>query len=137
VNELYVDTSAFYALVDKRDKNHRRAQTFLKGAPKQGRTLVTSTDVFDETVTLIRYRLGHTVAVQFGEKLGASKWCRVIEVTEAVRRGAWDIFVRYADQSFSLTDCSSFAIMRSMHLDEAFTFDRTDFAAAGFVARPE
>jgi predicted nucleic acid-binding protein len=76
------------------------------------------------------------VAVEFGEKVAASKWCRVVEVTEGTRRGAWEIFVRYADQSFSLTDCSSFAIMRSMHVGDAFTFDRTDFAAAGFVVRP-
>jgi predicted nucleic acid-binding protein len=124
-------------LVDKKDRNHRCVQAFLKGVPKQGRTLVTSTDVLDETVTLLRYRLGHGVAVQFGEKLAASKWCRVVEVTESTRRGAWDTFVGYADQSFSLADCSSFAIMRSMHVGEAFTFDRTDFAAAGFVVRPD
>jgi predicted nucleic acid-binding protein len=137
MNELFVDTSAFYALADSADRHHRPARAFLKAWPKQGRALVTSTDVFDETVTLLRYRLGHDVAVAFGEKLTASKWCRVVEATEAVRRSAWDIFVRYADQSFSLTDCTSFAIMRSMHVTQAFTFDRRDFGAAGFVATPE
>jgi uncharacterized protein len=136
MSDLFVATSAFYALVDKKDRNHKRATAFLETWPRQRRALVTSTDVFDETVTLLRYHVGHGVAVAFGEKLVASRWCRVVEVTEPIRRSAWDIFVRYADQSFSLTDCSSFALMRSMQLADAFTFDRRDFAAAGFVARP-
>ena len=58
-------------------------------------------------------------------------------IVNDTRRSAWDTFVRYADQTLSLTDCTSFATMRSMHLSEAFTFDRRDFAAAGFVVRPD
>lgn len=34
------------------------------------------------------------------------------------------------------TDCTSFALMRSMGIDEAFTFDRRDFQAAGFTVVP-
>jgi uncharacterized protein len=136
MNELFVDTSAFYALIDRRDQHHRHAKAFLTACSKRGRGLVTSTDVFDETVTLLRYHLEHGVAVAFGDKLTKSKWCRVLEVSEALRRSAWDVFVRYSDQSFSPTDCTSFAMMRSMGLEEAFTFDRRDFAAAGFIPRP-
>lgn len=43
---------------------------------------------------------------------------------------------RHGDQTFSFTDCASFALMRSMGIDEAFTFDRTDFLAAGFIPLP-
>ena len=58
------------------------------------------------------------------------------QIPAEVRQSAWEIFVRYADQSFSFTDCTSFALMRAMRISEAFTFDRTDFGAAGFVAVP-
>jgi hypothetical protein len=51
--------------------------------------------------------------------------------SRASRHG--QIFVQYADRTFSFTDCTSFALMRTMELTEAFTFDRTDFRAAGFV----
>jgi predicted nucleic acid-binding protein len=137
MTDLFVDTSAFYALADKQDTNHRRARAFLAAVQRKGQALVTSTDVFDETVTLVRYRLGHRAAVTLGDRLADSRWCRIVEVMDDTRRSAWDIFVRYADQTFSFTDCTSFATMRAMHLGEAFTFDRGDFAAAGFVVRPD
>jgi len=64
------------------------------------------------------------------------QWCRVVDVSEDTRTAAWQLFVRYADQLFSFTDCTSFALMRAMKIDEAFTFDRRDFGAAGFVVLP-
>jgi uncharacterized protein len=133
VNATFVDTSAFYALTDRRDRNHEAARKALARLARSARELITTTDIFHETVTLVRHRLGHTSAVALGERLMASDWCRIIEVSEALRQSAWEIFVRYSDQSFSLTDCTSFATMRSMHIDEAFTFDKRDFAAAGFT----
>ena len=66
----------------------------------------------------------------------ASSWCRILEISAELRQSAWEIFVRYADQPFSFTDCTSFAVMRAMRLSEAFTFDRGDFSAAGFIALP-
>jgi predicted nucleic acid-binding protein len=137
MTDLFVDTSAFYALADKKDTNHRRARTFLASLQRAGRPLLTTTDVFDETVTLARYRIGHPAAVILGDRLADSKWCRVVDVGDDTRRSAWEIFVRYADQTFSFADCTSFATMRSMRLTEAFTFDRRDVAAAGFLVRPD
>ncbi len=50
-----------------------------------------------------------------------------------MRDAAWQLFVRYHDHVFSFTDCTSFALMRAMSLEEAFTFDRGDFATAGLA----
>ena len=97
---------------------------FLRHVTTRRVSLVTSSDVFDESATLIRYRLGHRAAVAFGEKLQCSTLCRLIDVTNPMRTAGWDLFVRYHDQEFSLTDCTSFALMRSMDLVDAFTFDR-------------
>ena len=133
---LLVDTSAFYALADRGDGNHAAARRALGRFATSERELVTTTYVFDETVTLVRGRLGHKAAVSMGERLLASGWCRLLEVSSELRRSAWDIFVRHSDQVFSFTDCTSFAVMRAMGLSEAFTFDRQDFGAAGFVTVP-
>jgi predicted nucleic acid-binding protein len=97
---------------------------------------VTSTYVLDESFTLIRMRVSHPAAVRFGEGLSKSAWCRAIDVLEDTRDAAWEIFVRYEDQLFSFTDCTSFALMHSMKLDEAFTYDKKDFGAAGFTPVP-
>jgi len=81
-------------------------------------------------------RIGHSVAVEVGNAILGSQWCRMLDVEEEMRSSAWTLFTRYKDQEFSFTDCTSFAIMRALGIEEAFTFDRRDFAAAGFSALP-
>jgi uncharacterized protein len=136
VSSVFIDTGAFYALADSGESAHALAKATLVELEKKQIALVTTTDVVDEIVTLVRFRLGHAAAVTLGDRLLASGWCRVVEVTDEVRNAAWQIFVQYEDQSFSFTDCTSFATMRTMELAEAFTFDRTDFLAAGFSVIP-
>ena len=130
---VFVDTSAFVALVDRRDRNHAAAKRILKQIARQKRQLMTSTYVIDETLTLVRLKVGHGVAVKFGEGLASTNWCRTLDVPEDTRAAAWQIFVRYDDQDFSFSDCTSFALMHAMGLLDAFTFDGSDFRAAGFV----
>jgi predicted nucleic acid-binding protein len=103
---------------------------------KERRPLITSSDVVDEVVTLLRMRLGHHVAVEVGDALFDSRWCQLLEIDSGLRQRAWTLFKRFEDQTFSLTDCTSFAVMQSLGIQEAFTFDRRDFGAAGFVPLP-
>jgi predicted nucleic acid-binding protein len=136
VKPLFVDTSGFVALAQSKDRNHGRARRFFRLLARTRRPLLTSTYVADEVITLVRMRIGHTAAVETGRAILDSKWCRLLDIDEELRTSAWNLFVRYQDQEFSFTDCTSFAIMKALGLDEAFTFDRTDFAAAGFSALP-
>lgn len=133
---IFVDTSAFVALSHRRDKNHGAAKRFLKELADHRRPLVTSTYILDELFTVLRIRTDHATAVTAGEKLAKTRWCRIVDVGDDTRVAARQLFVRYDDQVFSFTDCTSFALMQAMELDEAFTFDRGDFAAAGFTPLP-
>src|SRR5260370_33975639 len=99
---VFVDTSAFCALAARTDRNHRRARAFLRALPRSGRGLLTSTDVFDRTVTLLRHRLGHGTAGAFGEALMGSKWCAGDAVRDGVRRAACDAIMLYADHALSV-----------------------------------
>jgi len=137
VSTIFVDTGAFYALADEGESTHVLARATLEQLERAGYGLLTTTDVLDEIVTLVRYRLGHAAAAALGDRLLASSWCRLIAVSDEIRSAAWEIFVKYDDQQFALTDCTSFATMRARHLNEAFTFDRVDFVAAGFRTIPE
>ena len=136
MTSAFVDTSAFVALIDRKDRHHRAAKGFLRTAARQRRPLVTSTYIADEAITMVRMSIGHAEAVRLGERLPRSEWCRIVDVSQDLRAAAWELFVRYDDQNFSFTDCTSFALMRTMHLADAFTFDRRDFSAAGFVPVP-
>ena len=133
---VFVDTSAFVALANRKDRHHASACRFLRSLARSRRPLVTSTDIADETVTLTRMRLGHRIAVEIGDAIFESRWCRLLEIDSALRERAWTLFRRYDDQTLSLTDCTSFAVMQSLAIEDAFTFDRKDFAVVGFVPVP-
>ena len=133
MNGIFVDSGAWYALVDSDDADHRAAAAFLAANTIP---LITSNFVFSETVTLIRYRIGHEAAHSFGQKLKESSFVRVVAVTPGDEERAWDIFTKSRDQDFSFVDCTSFAVIERMKLSAAFAFDR-HFAVMKFAVVPE
>ena len=131
---LFVDTGAWMALSYRRDDHHAEAVRFAEREFASAR-LVTSEAVLGETVTLMRFRLGHAAALGFIDSL-ADVPADIVFTDAALRSDALDIFRKAGDQSFSYVDCLSFAIMRNRSIREAFAFD-ADFARFGFVSRPE
>jgi predicted nucleic acid-binding protein len=132
MKNIFVDTSAWYALVDADDSDHKAAAAFHTGNTIP---LVTTNALFSETLTLIRYRIGIDAALTFGQMLKASSFIRIVTVTPADEEHAWSIFSKYRDQDFSFTDCTSFAVMQRMKLDTAFTFDH-HFSVMNFIVAP-
>jgi predicted nucleic acid-binding protein len=98
-------------------------------------SLITTSYVFDETVTYLNSRGRHTKAIEIGEKLLLSPSVEIVHVDENLFYEGWDYFQKYEDKSFSLTDCISFIVMRQKQLDTALTFDR-HFTQAGFRIEP-
>jgi hypothetical protein len=132
MKRLFVDTGAWYALTDKRDPDHRNAVQFLR---KNTYPLVTTNFVFDETITLLRMRIGWEAAAEFGRKLKSSRLVTIIAVNGEDENRAWDIFLKFRDKDFSYTDCTSFAVMQRLKLETAFTFDG-HFEMMKFAAAP-
>jgi len=66
------------------------------------------------------------------EKLGHLK---ILWVDHAVADAAWEILEKYSNQTFSFTDCTSFALLCENKVDEVFAFD-DDFRWMGFAVRP-
>ena len=120
---IFVDTSAFLAIENRRDTHHDRALNFRDNCLKTGQTLVTSDYVLDESYTIIRLRAGHNVAIQFGEALRTSQLLHIEYITPEIIEEAWRLFKAFADHDFSFTDCTSFALMERLHINNAFTFD--------------
>lgn len=132
MNGIFVDTGAWYALVDSDDADHTTAAEFLAANTIP---LITTNFVLSETITLIRYRIGHKAARSFGQKLKESSFARVVTVTTADEDRAWEIFCKYSDHDFSFVDCTSFAVIERMKLSAAFAFDR-HFSAMKFAVVP-
>jgi predicted nucleic acid-binding protein len=129
--KIFVDTSAWLALHDKNDQYHNKAVAKSLEIKKQRLELITSEYIFDESTTLIRYRISHSAAVLFGDSLINSSIVSIIDITEDVRLKAWEIFKKYDDKELSFTDCTSFILMKELKLHRAFTFDE-HFKQVGF-----
>ncbi len=127
---IFVDTSFWVGLTNRRDTRHEQARALLAAHDRD--RLVTTNDVRGETWTFLRRRAGHTVAVKFFEAVAASPRVEVVRVSEATEADAEQWLRRRDDREFSWVDATSFATMRELRTTEAFAFDG-DFAAAGFI----
>ncbi len=129
---VFVDTSAWYALIDRADPDHAAVTACLR---EHKGCLVTSNFVFDETVTLLRYRLGWSPAQRFGDSLRAGNLAQMVRIDTQDENDAWTVFERYRDHALSFTDCSSFVLMRRLQLSTAVALD-ADFRAFGLLTLP-
>lgn len=126
---LFVDTSAFYAAVDKGDRDHARALTLLATAE----ALVTTEHVVVETWLLVQRRIGSSAADAFLD--GVMQGGAAIEMIEAADfEAARRIAIAFSDQQFSIVDRTSFAAMERLGLSRALSFD-SDFAIYRFGPR--
>ncbi|MBI5369024.1 MAG: type II toxin-antitoxin system VapC family toxin [Planctomycetes bacterium] len=132
---VLVDTSALVGLFVERDEWHGPAVACYERLRDERRRLLTTWDVFQETVTAIRKWAGHPQAVTVGEFLRANAAIQLVPTGEETREAAWRLFRKHRGLVLSFTDCTSFVVMRHFGITEAFTFD-DDFRRAGFTVLP-
>lgn len=132
MSRVFVDTSAWYALIDRADPDHGLVARALH---EFSRDLATSDYVVDETLTLLRYRLGHNPAVAFGDRVFGGGLATLLRTGQSEIRRGWDIFRGFDDQRFSFTDCISFALMERHKIVVAVALD-SDFQTFGFRCIP-
>ncbi len=126
---IFVDTSFWVAAIATGDAHHDEAVRLVE--PARGR-LVTSNHVRGETWTFLNRRYGHAPAVAFLDTLARVSRLRIEFVGRALEEEALSWLRRRDEREYSFVDATSFAVMRSLRIREAFAFDG-DFAAAGFT----
>lgn len=133
---IFIDTSAFLALEDESDEHHEEAFRFRQQVLlKSDYDIITTSYILDETLTLIRSRLGIRVSIDFSRKMRRSQIVKILPVSKEIEEKALDLFEEYDDKAFSFTDCVSFVVIQEMGIKEAFTFDR-HFEQMGLIRRP-
>lgn len=133
---LFVDTAGWLACADIADPAHVKAAAARDTWLQEGGLLVTTDYVADETLTLIRVRLGLATAEEWWQLVDSSPRLRWEYVSLARSDKARAFFFRYRDKEFSFTDCTSFVIMRELKLQEVLTTDH-HFTQAGFLTLPK
>ena len=135
MNQVFLDTSYLLALELGDDQHHQVASRHWRQAKRRLPLLVTTSYVFNETVTYFNSRGYHTKAVTVGNMLLHSPSVRLIHVDEPLFFAGWAYLQQHQDKSYSLTDCISFVAMHNAGLTTAFTFDQ-HFVQAGFLREP-
>jgi uncharacterized protein len=118
---MLVDTGAWYAIADQSDRHHKRARKFYLAEAPRGQ-LVTTVLILSETWTLIDAHLGRHAALTFWQTLRTLR-VPILPIDETDVEAAWRIAQAFPDQAFSFTDCTSFALMERLGIDDAFAFD--------------
>lgn len=133
---LLVDTSAWYALIDRKDVDHRRFADVVQRHVTDGGRLVSTDYVLDESFTLARARSGTRAALGLMDLVEQTSALDLEWIGSQRFERAGRLFRQYEDQAFSFTDCTSFAVMRELKLTEALTKDQ-HFRIAGFSLVPD
>ena len=135
MNHFFLDASYVIALEIANDPNHQQALAYWQSLDRKETQLMTTSYIFDEIVTFFNSRRLHHKAVEIGQRLINSSSVNFIHVDETLFLAAWELFQKYDDKSYSLTDCISFVLMRKHSLTSALTFDN-HFSQAGFIKLP-
>jgi predicted nucleic acid-binding protein len=130
---VFVDTSAFLAVLDADDVNHFQASRVWQDLITQEVPLVCNNYVLVETYALVQSRLGMT-AVTILQKdirpLISVEW-----VDEPTHRAGISALLTAHRRRLSLVDCTSFETMRQLGIQRAFTLDQ-HFSEQGFDCLP-
>ncbi|HSB00034.1 MAG TPA: PIN domain-containing protein [Anaerolineales bacterium] len=118
---VYIDTSAFYAILYQKDENYTAASKIWADLVTRGDDLVSNNYVLVETIALLQRRLGLEAVKAFQEDIVpilSIDWISETKHQTAIQ-GLFIAGRRY----LSLVDCTSFETMRRLGIHSAFAFD--------------
>ena len=116
---ILVDTSAFFALVDRSDHWHSTAKAELDKLRRARSEPLLTNFIVAECHALLLARLGSQLARNW---LTNNAWS-VQRITAEDEANAISIVLQYTDKTFSYTDATSFALMQRLGIRKAFAFD--------------
>jgi predicted nucleic acid-binding protein len=130
---VFVDTSAFYAVMDADDERHAAARGAWQRLLDE-RTEIHSTNyVIVETAALLQGRIGMDGLRTFTADI--LPIVTILWVDEGMHRSAHHALLVSSRRHLSLVDCVSFEAMRRLGLETAFCFD-PHFSQQGFRRIP-
>jgi predicted nucleic acid-binding protein len=126
---VFIDTSAFYALMDRSDTYHDMAKKLWTALLDEEINLKTTNYIIIETLALLQSRLGFEAAHLYSSDiLGLVD---IYWVDELKHKLAFELWLGLGRKKLSLVDCVSFITMRHYKLENVFGFDR-HFDEQGF-----
>jgi uncharacterized protein len=130
MNSVFADAFYFIARLNRRDPYHQRVVNFARDFRAR---LLTSDWVLMEVADALSDSVFRVQMREFIQYLRQNSGCEIVPASAALLNGALDLYHQHADKTWTLTDCTSFVIMRERGVTDALTGDR-HFEQAGFNA---
>ena len=118
---VFVDTSAFVALLDRADQWHTAAVKGFVQLEEERRSLVTSNLIVAETHRLLLQRLGTRVLTEWIASLDA---INLLFESEREHRDTLDLLASAHGVRLTYTDASALVTMERVGIGMAFSFDQ-------------
>lgn len=126
---FFIDTSAFFALLDRDDANHKKAKKIWSDVLNPENTLITSNYVIVESFALIQHRLGLEAVRGFQEDM--LPLINIEWIDAEIHKSGVSALLAASRRRLSLVDCVSFETMRTLGIKTVFAFD-PHFTEQGF-----
>ena len=129
MKEVFADTSFFIAFLSNDDEHYEQALNLMQIF--RGRITTTMWilaelgNYFSKSKTRLRF-------VPFVRDLSVDRRVLILPIDQAHFGSALEIYENRSDKEWSITDCTSFLIMKARGIREAWTTDH-HFEQAGFV----
>ncbi len=130
---IFVDTSAFFALIVNSDLKHALALSYWKELLAENPQVVTTNYVIVESIALVQNRSGLANVSAFLDKF--LPLLEIIWIGQDLHADAINSVLTANRRQLSLVDCLSFATMRRLRIESVFTFDE-HFKEQGFTVVP-
>lgn len=131
--KVFIDTGVFIAYFLRQESRHQDVAAKYQWYRKNKSIFVTSTYVVDELFTWFAYHQSSSITekiVRALDRLEKEQELRVIDVDDATRKKAEEVFIKYLDQRLSFTDATTSVLLKKFSFDELFTLD-SDFRNIG------
>jgi predicted nucleic acid-binding protein len=130
---VFVDTSAFLAIVGPSDTNHAAASTAWETLTLRGEELIVTNYILLETFALVQRRFGLTILRALQQTV--VPYIQTYWVDASIHALGVVALLAANRRQLSLVDCTSFQVMRQLGIDTVFAFDE-HFAEQQFSCIP-
>jgi predicted nucleic acid-binding protein len=130
---IFIDSSAFYSILDIDDKNHSKGRGFWDDLLKTDEVLFTTNYVLIETTALVQRRIGLAAVRALHDEFAPA--LRIEWISEEDHSRGVDAALIAGRRKLSVIDCISFRCIRRHHSSSVFTFD-DHFREQGFTVVP-
>ena len=128
---VFVDTSAWLALINKSDVFHVKAKNIRDILLRDNIQFIVTDYVIVEVANSLSKIPWRSSAIQLINSIQLSENIRVVEINKEIYNEAWGLYSNRTDKEWGLTDCASFVVMKRYAITIAFTNDH-HFEQMGF-----